>query len=106
MKTEIDTAVQPVIPDVRFFEVRRIKWANPTRFVPPVLLEGLLESEGIEAHKIEPHANGSVSFIRYTSAEITDAGTLYTYRLEKLLAPGTYHDIREVTEMFQPKVVN
>ena len=91
------------LPDIRFFKVRRFA---PTPGNINTIEPGEWE-EGIEAHRIEEHACGNLTFFRYLSAHPQESGGVsYTYKIEKLLAAGTYYDLIEVTEDFHPHTVN
>ena len=92
------TPLKPPVPPVRVFKVRRPNVEFPHN--RPI-------EEGIEAHKVETPDCGALVFYRYTEGNINDNGEVfYSYRIEKIIAPGTYYDLVEVTEDFIPHNVS
>ena len=94
---------KPEVPKARVFKVRRYSPFDMD-VINRVVPEGF--EEGIEAHRMEEHVNGNITFYRYLEAHIGDQGIWYTYRVEKLLAAGTYYDIREVSHEFDTRPTN
>ena len=108
----------PPVPPVRVFKVRRVNamkekvvafsWTDlqtneeHTQYAEPAFIE-----EAIEAHKIETPNCGALVFYRCTHAHPNEQGEVfYSYRIEKIIAPGTYFDMVEVTEDFIPHNVS
>ena len=85
---------KPDVPKVRVFKVTRRPFY------------GQHVEEGVEAHRMEEHDNGNITFYRYLEAHMGDQGIWYTYRVEKLFAAGTYYDIREVSHEFDTRPTN
>ena len=83
------------LPPVRTFRIRRYGYD---------MAEKIPASEmflGVEAHRLEQADNGNIMFYRYTSAEMTPEGVVYSFKIERLIAAGTYTDMEEITEQFE-----
>lgn len=92
VKRRLQDPPKPEIPPARTFKVARIvRFGDTTTTV----------IEGVEAHRLEEHPNGNISFYRYLEAHSGEQGVWYTFKLEKLLAAGSYYDIIELTNQFQ-----
>lgn len=100
VKRRLQEPPKPELPAVRTFRVRRFgpDWMND--------LHTDDMWEGIEAHRYDEHTNGNITFYRYLEAFPGEKGTIFSYKVEKLLAAGTYYDIVEVTQQFHPHTVN
>ena len=106
---EVQRRVQnptPEIPQPRLFKVRRMAWTSGEFPSGPVLMASCLTEEGIEAHRMEEHPSGNLIFYRYTEAHNSEQGVWYNFRIEKLLAAGSYYDIVEVSQEFEIRSVN
>ena len=98
VKRRMQNPSKPNLPPLRTFRI--------TRLFPMHNGDHITHEQGIEAHRVEQADNGNLTFYRYTDVEMTPEGLVYSFKIQRLVAAGTYTDLEEVTDQYVTQSTN